>query len=330
MAERAAEDRVWLPATELAASGGVRRAAVALGTEAGLSESALGDLAIVATEIATNLARHADGGVVVLRLVRRGGAAGVEVVAIDKGPGMHFEASTVDGYSTSGTLGIGLGAVSRMATELDAYSRIGPGTVLAATMWSAPVPAAWYAGICRPFSGETVCGDGYAVRTVDGRRQLMLCDGLGHGPLAAHAAEAAITAFVDAPNGGPKDVLAHLHQRMSHTRGAVVGVAELDTDEEEVRFAGVGNVSAVVCGQTRRVMVSLPGIVGQQRQDIREFAYPLPAGSLVVMHSDGLTDRWTLDDYPGLAEHTPIVIAATLLRDAGKRRDDAAVLVARS
>ena len=130
--EREAEDRLWLPATEVAEAGGVRRAAVALGSEVGLSPSALGDLAIIVTEVSTNLARHADRGVVLLRVVRSGDSAGVEVVAIDRGPGMRdFAASSVDGYSTSGTLGIGLGAVARMATEMDAYSLPGPGTVLA-------------------------------------------------------------------------------------------------------------------------------------------------------------------------------------------------------
>lgn len=330
MAEREAEDRIWLPATELAGAPGVRRAAVALGTEAGLSPSVLGDLAIIVTEIATNVARHADGGAVLLRLVRSGDHAGVEVVAVDRGPGMlDFEASSVDGVSTSGTLGIGLGAVARLATELDAYSRIGPGTVLAASVWSGRPAPVWYAGASRPIADEMVCGDAYAVRTVNGRRQLMLADGLGHGPLAALASRAAVAAFHDAPVTGPKEIIAFLHDRLASTRGAVVGVAEVDADNEEVVFAGIGNIAAVVCGPVRKAMVSLPGIVGQQRRDIREFAYPMPAGSLVVLHSDGLTDRWNLDDYPGLEGHTPIVIAATLLRDAGKRRDDAAVLVAR-
>lgn len=331
MAQREAEDRLWLPAGEVAEAGGVRRAAVALGSEAGLSPAALGDLAIIVTEISTNLARHADGGMVLLRLVRCGDTAGVEIVAVDRGPGMaDFAASSVDGFSTSGTLGIGLGAVARMATEMDAYSRFGPGTVLAASVWAGPVPPAWYAGTRRPFAGESVCGDAYAVRDAQGRRQIMLCDGLGHGPLAAFAAEAAVAAFRSAPAASPKDVVAYLHDRLVSTRGAVVGVAELDSEAEEVRFAGIGNVSAVVCGSVRRTMVSMPGIVGQQRRDVREFAYPLPPGALVVLHSDGLTDRWSLEDYPGLVEHAPIVIAATLLRDAGTRRDDAAVLVARA
>jgi hypothetical protein len=75
-------------------------------------------------------------------------------------------------------------------------------------------------------------------------------------------------------------------------------------------------------------MVSMPGIAGHNCRAIRQFDYPLPGEALVVMHSDGVRDRWNLDDYPGLAAHAPLVVAATLLRDAGVRRDDASVLVA--
>jgi hypothetical protein len=114
-----------------------------------------------------------------------------------------------------------------------------------------------------------------------------------------------------------------------HTRGAVAAVAELAG--ERVRFAGIGNVYAAVVRDTlRQIMVSMPGIVGHQHRDVREFDYAFAPDALVVLHSDGVSDRWRLEDYPGLLTRTPVVVAATLLRDAGHRRDDAAVLVARA
>ena len=48
------------------------------------------------------------------------------------------------------------------------------------------------------------------------------------------------------------------------------------------------------------------------------------------MHSDGLTDKWDIADYPGLLDCSPLVVAATLLRDAAVRRDDAGVLACRA
>src|SRR5215467_10838941 len=159
------EDRAFVHVHDPATAGAVRRAALALGTEAGLGERALGNLAIVATEVATNLARHATGGVVLLRLCRTGDRTGVEIVATDTGPGIaDVDQAAVDGRSTAGTLGIGLGAIRRLTTGCDIYSQPGNGTVLAASVWDPPPPpATWFAGVRRPIEGESACGDGYAA-----------------------------------------------------------------------------------------------------------------------------------------------------------------------
>jgi hypothetical protein len=220
-------------------------------------------------------------------------------------------------------------------------------------------------GLTRPLSGERVSGDAWAARGGD-RLTLMMCDGLGHGPLAASASQAAVDAFRHDPAGGPAAVVERLHRSMSHTRGGAVAVAEIDSAAGEVRFAGLGNIAGhIVSDQVttptaavaarvgppragslstartrtgsswastapeRRGMVSLPGIAGHQRRAIREFSYPASPGDLVILHSDGVTDKWRLSDYQGLAAQSPLVIAATLLRDAGIRRDDGTVLVAR-
>ena len=74
-------------------------------------------------------------------------------------------------------------------------------------------------------------------------------------------------------------------------------------------------------------MVSHHGTLGHQAHRIKEFRYPWPKGALVVLHSDGLSARWDLAAYPGLAGHHPMVIAAVLYRDHGRRTDDASVVV---
>ncbi|MEW2383693.1 SpoIIE family protein phosphatase [Micromonospora sp. NPDC047707] len=331
----AVSDRgVWFRVEAGSTASAVRRAAERLGTELGLSPARTADLAIVAAELTSNLVKHADEGMLLLRPVRTEREAGVELVAVDRGPGMaDLTVSSRDGHSTTGTLGIGLGAIARQATWFDAYSRPGRGTVLAVQVWppeARPGPP-WVGALTRPLTGESVSGDGYAWRIVEGRRRLLACDGLGHGPLAAAATGAAIDAFHRAPAASPTAVVQHLHRSITHTRGAALAVAEPDLATGVLRYAGVGNIAGVVvpADGRRRGLVSLPGIVGHQRPMIREYEYPFPPDSLLVMHSDGVVDRWQLDDYPGLAERSPLVVAATVLRDAGIRRDDACVLVAR-
>ncbi|WDZ86272.1 SpoIIE family protein phosphatase [Micromonospora cathayae] len=324
---------LWFRVETSSTASAVRRAAERLGGQLHLGARRTADLAIVAAELTSNLVKHAEDGVILLRPVRRDSEAGVELVAVDSGPGMaDLTVSSRDGHSTTGTLGIGLGAITRQASWYDGYSRPGRGTVFAVQVWPAAAPQpTWFAGLTRPLTGETRCGDGFAARTVDGRPQLLLCDGLGHGPLAAGATDAAVAAFRNAPPGSPKTVVEHLHRSLSHTRGAALAVAELDPAAAKLRYAGLGNIAGtVVEDDRRRGLVSLPGIAGHQRPVVREYDYPFGGNALLVMHTDGVADRWRLAEYPGLVERAPLLVAATVLRDCGVRRDDAGVLVARA
>ncbi|MFI5494243.1 ATP-binding SpoIIE family protein phosphatase [Actinoplanes sp. NPDC051859] len=324
---------VWFRVEAAGTAAAVRRTAEKLAAELDLPERRIADLSIVVAEAAGNLVKHADEGVLLVRPVRAADQAGVEIVVIDKGPGMaNVSYALGDGHSTAGTLGIGLGAIVRQANWSDLHSVPGKGTVLVAQLWSERVPEpAWAAGLTRPLTGEPVSGDAYAFRDVDGRRQLMVCDGLGHGRLAHAAAQEAVRVFRTAAAAPPAMLLDLLHRSLSHTRGAAVAVAELDPEAQLVRYAGLGNIAGTVFlpDGGRRGMVSLPGITGHQRRQIREYDYPLPPGAVVLMHSDGVVDRWNPADYPGLLSRSPQAIAATVLRDAGTRRDDAGVLVAR-
>lgn len=325
---------VWFRVEAAGTAAAVRRAAERLAVELGMPERRGNELAIVVAEAAGNLVKHAEQGVLLLRPVRTMGQAGVEIVAIDSGPGMRDVTRAIgDGHSTAGTLGIGLGAIVRQAGWTDLHSVPGKGTVLAARVWPSAVPEpSWAAGLTRPITGELVCGDAFAMREVDGRRQILMCDGLGHGGLAADAATEAVRTFTDTAAVSPAGMVEALHRTLARTRGAALAVAELDPGRGRVIYAGLGNITGTVIAPDggRRGMVSLPGIAGHQRRQIREYEYPLPPGGIVLMHSDGVVDRWDPTEYPGLLTHSPQVIAATVLRDAGIRRDDAGVVVARS
>lgn len=326
------EDAGWVPVDGVGAIARARRLAVEAATALGLPAPRVAELEIVVSEMASNLHKHAGAGAILVRRRRRAGLGGVQIIAVDAGPGMADpERSRRDGYSTTGTLGIGLGAIERLSTGSDLYTSPGRGTVMAAEFWP---PGTGYRaeevdGVTRPITGEVACGDGFAVRYGAAGPLLLLSDGLGHGPLAAAATGAAIDAFLSGAAETPAAAVELLHRRIRHTRGAAVGVAAVDRGAGTVRYAGLGNIAGhVVSPGSRRTMVSLPGIAGHQCRAVREFEYPLPPGAVVVLHSDGLTDRWDLDGYPGLLRRTPSVIAAVLLRDAGLRRDDAGVVVA--
>jgi hypothetical protein len=74
-------------------------------------------------------------------------------------------------------------------------------------------------------------------------------------------------------------------------------------------------------------MVSHNGILGVQFLRKQQFEYAFGRGDRVVMHSDGMSARWSLAAYPGLSDRHPAVVAGVLYRDHRRPRDDVTVLV---
>jgi anti-sigma regulatory factor (Ser/Thr protein kinase) len=347
--------RCWtlVPVSDPSQVGQARREANVLAERAGLGDTDRGRVAIVVTELANNLARHARGGEILLRPSSAPDDAGVEVFAIDRGPGMADVAACLrDGFSTGGTPGTGLGAVRRMAARFEVDSVQPAGTVVFASVLAggptangtlangasangasangaAARPEFEWAVICLPVKGETACGDTWRLASRPGRLSLMIADGLGHGPLASDAAEAAGAAFDADPFAAPRALIESAHTRMHGSRGGAVAAVALEGGT--VRFAGVGNVAGSLVSPAAgpKGLPSHNGIAGVQVRKVQEFDYPWPDGGMLVMHSDGLQTRWSLDAYPGAARRHPAVVAGLLYRDFARGRDDLTVAVVR-
>jgi anti-sigma regulatory factor (Ser/Thr protein kinase) len=325
----------WIRVEEASAAVSARNAALAMARQLAIPQTRAEQLALACTEAATNLAKHAREGTLLLRITRDGDWASIELVTIDSGPGMtDVGAALRDGHSTAGTLGIGLGAIHRAADFCDVYSLPGRGTSLAARFGLKPGPPggagvrgnACWSGLLRPINGESQCGDSYAVARVGEVVTAMMCDGLGHGPLAANASREAMAVFREGPGEEPAVLLERAHRRMSGTRGGALAVVRIEGGA--VRFAGLGNVAGwIVTPDRRQGLVSVPGIAGHHARKFRHYDYTLEAGAAVVLHSDGLSSRWDIRTMPGLTGRDPLVIAAVLLSEAGVHRDDAGVLV---
>jgi anti-sigma regulatory factor (Ser/Thr protein kinase) len=317
--------------------GEARRTASGVAAAAGLSDVDAGKFAIIATEAATNISKHASRGEIILRSLTGVGTRGVDLIAIDSGPGIpDLDRALRDGYSTAGSGGTGLGAMARLATSFDIFSTPGSGTVLAARIESdhggtRPRPP-FDIGVVRvPKRGETDCGDNWSIVVHEsGRALLTVADGLGHGPAAAEASMRAVRLGEESAAEPPAMVVAALHRGLRSTRGAAVAVAELDASGRSVRYAGLGNISASIAGGgDSRSLVSHNGIAGHEMRKIQEFSYEWPSGALLVVHSDGVSAKWDLSRYPGLAFRNPGIVAGVLYRDFSRGRDDALVVVAR-
>ncbi|MFL6718590.1 MAG: SpoIIE family protein phosphatase [Burkholderiaceae bacterium] len=320
------------PVTESSGIAAVRRAGNTLAGTLGFNETAAGKAALVITEAATNVLKHAGSGDVLLRPLERDGTHGMEILAIDNGPGFaSLDLAMRDGMSTAGSYGVGLGAMQRVADEFDLYTDRNHGTVLRMAVWAAAAPSTpWTIGaVCLPLPSELACGDAWAAAGRDAELLLMVADGLGHGPEAALASQAAVALADARASFAPEALLQRAHAALRGTRGAALAVACLNLAEGTLRFAGIGNISVSLhAASTSRHLVSHNGIVGSNMRKVQEFQMDFGDDDILIMHSDGLATRWDLERYPGLLRHHPSLIAAVLYRDHARHRDDVSVVVA--
>ena len=321
-----------LPLRDPSDVGTARRAAVALAERLGASDTEGGNVALVATELATNVVRHGGGGELLVRPLASTGAA-IEIVALDSGPGMaNVEVALRDGFSTSGTSGHGLGAVRRIADRCEIFSAPGAGTAVVARLQARTNGRRpdMVAGVSVAMQGEPVCGDAWASASHGDWWSVFVADGLGHGPDAARAANEAVRIFRERVATPAADIVDAVHAALRPTRGAAIAIAEVRPIQGEVTFTGVGNIGGtLLSGGRSRSMVSLPGIAGHECRKIQTFSYPCGEGTVIVLFSDGLQSRWTLDRYPGLRTSDPALLAAVLYRDFSRGRDDVTVVAGR-
>jgi anti-sigma regulatory factor (Ser/Thr protein kinase) len=309
-----------------------RRVAVDYARDLGFDDTAAGRVALVATELATNIALHAGDGEMLVG-VTGGSTPAIELVAIDHGPGIgDVRRAMEDGYSTAGTLGHGLGSVARQADQFEIFSQSPGGTVAVARVWRAakpPEPMFSVAGVSVAHVGEPVCGDAWHASWRQTQGELLVADGLGHGIAASEAAMQAVRVFRSSRTSSAPMLVEELHQGLRATRGAAVGVAAVDLDTQVVKFAGLGNVGAsIVTPERKRTnLVSQNGTAGHVARRVNEFSYPFRPGSILVMFTDGLISHWDPAAYPALWSYDPAIIAAVLYRDFSRRRDDVTVVV---
>lgn len=316
-------------------AGAARRAVARIA--AGLpSAGTAAEAELTATELATNLVRHATPGGYLL--CRRSGD-GIELISVDMGPGLPAgwlratETAIPVLEPRAGGLGVGLAAVRRLSAVFDCYSSQAGTVILARLRGCAPSANSHFAwgAVNVPLGGSGESGDGWSVAA--GRTlTAILVDGLGHGPAAAAAADAAVTAFGADPEAGPADILLRAHEAMRGTRGGVVGACAVDPSRGELSYAGLGNIGGrLLNGTTSNGLVSQDGTAGTQLAPPRprELTFPWGPNAILMLTSDGIGRHWDLHDYPGLLRRDPAVIAATVHRDHERGTDDATILVVR-
>jgi anti-sigma regulatory factor (Ser/Thr protein kinase) len=208
------------------------------------------EMGIVARELATNILRHAGQGSMTLR------AEGPRMVieASDDGPGIaDSDLAFVDGYTTSGGFGYGLGTVNRLMDHVEIASRPGGGSVVTAhrSVRSAGLarPSPVEVGVATlPKPGFAENGDGYVIHSWDSKLMVGVLDGVGHGAPAKAATQKALSYIAGHFDQPLEGIFRGLEITCCGTRGVVIALARFDWAAQTVEFASIGNIEARVFG----------------------------------------------------------------------------------
>jgi serine phosphatase RsbU (regulator of sigma subunit) len=180
----------------------------------------------------------------------------------------------------------------------------------------------------RPCLGEQVSGDAALVQEVPGGWLLAVVDVLGHGE-EAHQLACIIEAWL--AEHASRDVVGlmeRLHRRLRGTRGAAASLCFV-AQSGKAEYVGTGNTLLRRFGSAETRLVSKDGVLGQSMRTPHLQSLELAPEDLLLLHTDGISERFGLKDYPALQHHEPRVVARSVLKRFAKEYDDATCLVLR-
>ena len=308
-------------------------------SEQKFSPGRVGEIDIIVSEMCSNLIKHANGGELLFRIDDADGYPCVELICIDKGPGIADPQRMMrDGVSTTNTLGHGLGSIERLSTIFQIYSIVGWGTILYSRISSLKeTPHRKSAfdldvrALCVNKAREQVSGDGYRVKRTDSHVKIFFGDGLGHGEYAHEAVECAGDFFFETDEVEPVEILRRMHEKVRRTRGLVASIAVMDKKKNEWLICGIGNIiTRMYTGIVYKNYMAYNGTLGLNiPNSLKSSPYPVERNQQLIMCSDGIRSRWEMTRYPSVLKYDSMLLCAALYKDFNRGTDDSSILIAK-
>jgi len=175
-----------------------------------------------------------------------------------------------------------------------------------------------------PTIGEIKNGDAALIRELgSGRFLLAVIDGLGHGPDAAQAAQAAIELLGTLTSiASAEAIMRDVHHALKGSRGAAATLCCIDGTAIEA--CAVGNVT-IMCVNCSVPLVVSAGVLGHQVRKFRVCTGSLKPGARLALLSDGISTRFRLED---LRQLDPQQACNEIMLRHRRKHDDSTVLIA--
>lgn len=328
-----------------------RRKGVSLAKQMGFDEVKSGEIAILISELVTNVLKHGGGRgkIVICQMEDNENKKAIEVWCCDSGNGIpNFQKALQDGYTGKNSLGIGLGAIRRLSDELEINPMSSQtfkenyfsGNIvykhcIRSLKW---MPIKSWVGLnnnlvtgaasrCHP--GEQLNGDAYLINHISPNIIVVaVIDGLGHGKEANLASELAKEQIILKSDLPLDSLMKHVHNSVRGTRGTTIGLASINTETNKLYFSGIGNIESFLMTENgKKTLLSFGGIMGHNMRTPRVFEFDFKPGNTLCMYSDGITTRWRHEDLDW--NEPPQKNAEFILNNYSRLNDDATVLIIR-
>ncbi|MDX1283392.1 MAG: SpoIIE family protein phosphatase [Draconibacterium sp.] len=328
--------------------GSCRRQSVNAAKAIGFNEVKTGEIAIVVTELVTNVLKHGGGkGKIVVCQVKNEERSAFEIWCFDIGKGIKdFEKAVEDGFSDKLSLGIGLGSIRRFSDELELDPYTEPliessrnyglekyTNCIRSLIWIPQKP--WIGknrdliigAISKSKPGENLNGDAFVVNHVTTQKTVAaVIDGLGHGKEAHLSTQLAREQIIKYSNLPLDKLLSQIHIAIRGTRGIVIGLLAIESNK--VYFSGIGNIEGfLVSSGEKKSFISYGGIVGHKMRTPRVFVFDFNPNDFLCLYSDGITSRWNFEDVDWNMQ--PQQCAEYILNNYSRENDDTTVLIIR-
>lgn len=321
----------------------LRSRLTAISQRLGFPERKRENMLLVASEMISNLIKHA-GGSGLIQVWQQPGPV-LDILALDYGPGIaNLEHAQKDGYSSVNTLGKGLGSIHRLSDESYIYTQ--PANATGVKKWNGALfLARFYPGstetkgqvspklevglFSRSLSDDRYNGDRIYLHQTNGKLRWLHLDGLGHGEQAqaATADLAPHLAHCEAPDA----LLTAIDRQLKDTRGAVAIACEIDLIGRTFNIVGVGDMHAhIMDGDDMQDLSFAPGILGKEHKSPAPFTRNFGKRCLVITCTDGIRRNWDVSNFTGLFQQHPQIIAYTLGNIMGRISDDQSLCIVRT
>lgn len=317
----------------------------------GFSDMQRENMVLVAAEMVSNQIKYA-GARGMLQIWQQPGPV-LDLLALDFGPGIdNLAQAQQDGYSSSKTLGKGLGSIRSLSHQSGSYtvpesananrnvswhgcafwSRFDPAyrsTPMGEPAKAQAAKVGFNVGLfSRALSDDRYNGDRIYLEHNQKTLRWLHLDGLGHGEFAQQATDNLADLLFLSPE--VLQVLDQVDRQLNSTRGAVAMLSDLDLSELKAQILGVGDMSAYCYVDDHlQNLTFAPGILGKEHKTPRVTPVQLKKQSTIITASDGIRRGWNESSFPGLLNQHPQLVAYVLGNIMGRVSDDQSLCVVR-